>query len=290
MNQQSTIKDQQSIRPSSRGSDILRVLQTKRETKAFYNRIAKVYDLLAEHSEQPMREVALKMLAPAPGERLLEIGFGTGHVLVELAKAVGSTGQVFGIDLSEKMLAQARELLERENLTDRVTLDCGDAADLPYPSDSLDGVFMCFTLELFDTPEIPRVLAQCHRVLRPGGRIVAAAVSKRVEHGLVLRAFEWTHRHFPNLLDCRPIYARRALEAAGFVIEDSRVESMWVPVEIVRGRKSTRCRESAESGGTAQLVGPCLQGGAPRPGKIRPILRQAQEGRYAWACHPRASG
>jgi ubiquinone/menaquinone biosynthesis C-methylase UbiE len=219
---------------------VLRVLQTKSETKAFYNKIAKVYDLLAEHSEQPMREIAMQMLAPAPGERLLEIGFGTGHVLVELAKAVGTTGRVIGIDLSENMVAQASELLQRENLADRVTLDCGDAEDLPYPSDSLDGIFMCFTLELFDTPEIPRVLAQCKRALRPGGRIVVAAVSKEVKPGFVLLAFEWTHRHFPNLLDCRPIYVRRALEAEGFVVEDSRVESMWVPVEIVRAEKPSQ--------------------------------------------------
>jgi len=75
------------------------------------------------------------------------------------------------------------------------------------------------------------------RALRPGGRIVVAAVSKETKPGFVLRAFEWTHRHFPNLLDCRPIYARRALEAQGFVIEDSSVDSMWVPVEIVRARK-----------------------------------------------------
>lgn len=216
---------------------ILRVLQTKSETKAFYNKIAKAYDLLAEHSEQPIREVAMKMLAPAPGEHLLEIGFGTGHVLVELAKTVGPTGKVFGIDISENMLAQARGLLERECLTDSVILDCGDAEDLPYPSDSFDGIFMCFTLELFDTPVIPRVLAQCKRVLRPGGRIVVAAVSKEAKPGIVLQAFEWTHRHFPNLLDCRPIYARRTLKAEGYVVEDSRVESMWVPVEIVRARK-----------------------------------------------------
>ena len=216
---------------------IARVLQTKSETKAFYNKIARVYDLLAEHSEQPMREIAMKMLASAPGERLLEIGFGTGHILVELAQAVGPTGKVSGIDLSENMLAQARELLEQENLANRVTLVCGDAEDLPYPPDSFDGIFMCFTLELFDTPEIPRVLAQCKRALRPGGRIVVAAVSKEAEQGFAIRAFEWTHRHFPNLLDCRPIYARRAIETAGFLIEDSLVEFMWVPVEIVRARK-----------------------------------------------------
>jgi ubiquinone/menaquinone biosynthesis C-methylase UbiE len=161
----------------------------------------------------------------------------TGHVLAELAKAVGPTGKVFGIDISEEMIGLTKGLLDREGLAGRAVLDCGDAENLPYVSDSLDGIFMCFTLELFDTPDIPRVLAECKRVLRPGGRIVVAAVSKEAKQGLVIRAFEWTHRHFPNLLDCRPIHVRQSLEAAGLLIEDSRVETIWVPIEIVRGVK-----------------------------------------------------
>jgi demethylmenaquinone methyltransferase/2-methoxy-6-polyprenyl-1,4-benzoquinol methylase len=184
-----------------------------------------------------MREEGIKMLAPTLGECLLEIGFGTGHGLVELAKAVGPTGTVFGTDLSENMLAHAEGLLEQETMTNRVALTCGDAEALPYAAESMDGIFMCFTLELFDTPAIPRVLAECKRVLRPGGRIVVVAVSKEGKQGLVVQVFEWTHRHFPNLMDCRPIYARYALEAVGVVTDESAVEFMWVPVEIVRAKK-----------------------------------------------------
>ena len=66
---------------------------------------------------------------------------------------------------------------------------------------------------------------------------MVVAVSKEGKEGFIIHAFEWTHRHFPNLMDCRPIYACRALQATGFVIEDSLTESMWVPVDIVRGRK-----------------------------------------------------
>ena len=164
---------------------VLRVLQTKSETKAFYDKIAKVYDLLAEHSERPMREAGLRLLAAAPGEHVLEIGFGTGHILAELAKAVGPTGRVFGIDISENMLAHARDVLSNKGLIDRVSLDCGDAESLPYGDGSMDGIFMCFTLELFDTPDIPKVLAECKRVLRPGGRIVVVAVSKEGKEGFV---------------------------------------------------------------------------------------------------------
>lgn len=212
---------------------VLRVLHTKEQTRQYYNKIAKVYDLLSERAEQPMRQQALDWLDAQPGETVLEIGFGTGHSLVTLARAVGPEGRVLGIDISDKMTELARELVEKEGVADRVELVTGDAAKLPFPSESVDAVFMSFTLELFDTPEIPQVLAECRRVLRPGGRLSVVGVSREKSESLITKVYEWTHRHFPNLLDCRPIYIRRALEAAGFQIAKAKVDQMWVPVEIV---------------------------------------------------------
>ena len=55
--------------------------------------------------------------------------------------------------------------------------------------------------------------------------------------GIITEIFEWTHRHFPNFLDCRPILVRQALEEAGFHITDFVVQKMWVNVEIVLGMK-----------------------------------------------------
>jgi demethylmenaquinone methyltransferase/2-methoxy-6-polyprenyl-1,4-benzoquinol methylase len=217
--------------------DVLRVFQSKEETKAFYNKIAKVYDLLAEHSEQPMREIGLRMLGAKAGETILEIGFGTGHCLVELAQAVGPSGRVLGVDISESMLEHTRALFKDNQLEDRVELHCGDAAQLPFAAASIDGIFTSFTLELFDTPELPLVLAEWKRVLRPGGRLAVVAISKEGKQGFVMKAYEWTHKHFPNLVDCRPIYVSRAIEAAGFAVQEKQIEHMWVPVEIVLARK-----------------------------------------------------
>jgi ubiquinone/menaquinone biosynthesis C-methylase UbiE len=217
---------------------VLRVLQSKGEVKSFYNKIAGVYDLLAERSEEPMREAGLRKLAAASGEHILEIGCGTGHCLVEVARAVGTEGRVYGVEISDKMLDLTRKLLEQDGLLDRAELKCADAEQLPFDSGSMDGTFMSFTLELFDTPEIPHVLKECRRVLKRGGRIVVVAVSKEGKQGAVIRAYEWTHRHFPNLMDCRPIFVRRALEAAGFTVDEAMIEHMWVPVEIVRGIKA----------------------------------------------------
>jgi ubiquinone/menaquinone biosynthesis C-methylase UbiE len=217
---------------------VLRVLQSKEETRAFYDKIAGVYDLLADRSEQPVRRAGLQMLGVQPGEKVLEIGFGTGRSLIELARSVGPAGRVFGIDLSEKMRKIAQRRVRAKGLGERVELICGDALHLPYEAETLDGIFMSFTLELFDTPEIPLVLTECRRVLRTGGRIVVVGMSRVGPNGLVTEIFEWTHRHFPNYLDCRPILVRRAVEDAGFHVDESRLMKMWINVELVRARKS----------------------------------------------------
>jgi demethylmenaquinone methyltransferase/2-methoxy-6-polyprenyl-1,4-benzoquinol methylase len=224
---------------------ILPVFQSKDETRAFYNKISKVYDLLAEKSEEPVRQAGLEMLNARPGEKVLEIGFGTGHSLVTLARAVGPTGRFYGIDLSDEMVRIARENLRAQGLEDRVELTCGDAVSLPYPSGQIDAIFMSFTLELFDTEEIPKVLAECWRVLAPSGRILVVGMSKEGENGMILQTFEWVHQHLPNLLDCRPIFVSRALEAAGFEITGMERKMMWVPVEIVLARIHDRAAVGA---------------------------------------------
>lgn len=216
---------------------VLRVCQSKAQTKAFYDRICQVYDLLAEAGEAPIRRAGVGRLAVQPRESVLEVGFGTGHSLVDLARAVGPNGKVYGIDLSTEMRKVAWQRLENAGLADRVELRCGNATWLPYRSCSMNAVFMSFTLELFDTPEIPNVLGECMRTLKRGGRTVVVGMSKQAGQGLAVRTFEWAHRHFPGLLDCRPIYVRRALEESGFLVEETAIERIWIPVEIVLARK-----------------------------------------------------
>jgi demethylmenaquinone methyltransferase/2-methoxy-6-polyprenyl-1,4-benzoquinol methylase len=154
---------------------------------------------------------------------------------VKLARSVGPNGRVFGLDLSDKMLKLAKVSLAKARMLERAQLRCGDATQLPYANGSMDGVFMSFTLELFDTPEIPQVLGECKRVLGRGGHIVVVGMSRDARHDPLIGVFEWAHRHFPNFLDCRPIYVRGALEQAGFKIKRVLKKRMWIPVEIVLG-------------------------------------------------------
>jgi ubiquinone/menaquinone biosynthesis C-methylase UbiE len=214
-------------------NDILRVFQSRSQTKAFYNKISRVYDALSDRSEAPVRRAMVEVLRPRPGERILEIGFGTGHVLAALARSVGESGTVFGIDLSNERVRLSKTKLAGAGLLERCRLRTGDATRLPYAPASMDGICMSFTLELFDTPEIPSVLSACRRVLRPGGRLVVAGMSKEGSPGAIVSVFEWAHRHFPNFIDCRPIFVRRAVEQAGFQVIRAATRQMWVPVEIV---------------------------------------------------------
>ena len=220
-------------------ASISRVNRSKEDARASYNRLSRWYDAIAGSTEKKYRDWGLEKLSAQPGEKILEIGFGTGHCLVSLAKAVGPTGQVVGLDISDGMLAIARGRLQAEGLSDRVDLHLGDAAKLDFlNAASLDGVFMSFTLELFDNPEIPRVLQECHRVLKPGGRLAVVSMTKSNPPGLAVRMYEWFHEHMPNYADCRPIFARQAIEQSGFQVQDVSLSSMWgLPVEIVLGRK-----------------------------------------------------
>lgn len=115
------------------------------------------------------RREVLRLLALAPGERVIDVGSGPGLLAVELAAAVGSTGQVCGIDVSDSMLALARG---RKTAPGNATVEylVGGVERIPYPDDAFDVAVSTQVLEY--VPDIPTALAEIHRVLRPGGRLL----------------------------------------------------------------------------------------------------------------------
>ncbi|QFU84174.1 methyltransferase domain-containing protein [Natronorubrum aibiense] len=214
---------------------ISRVPRSNGAAREWYDRISAQYDTVADPFEAPARTTGLELLAAEPGECVLDVGCGTGIAVVELAGAVGPNGTAVGVDLADGMARVSRAALDDAGL-DRGVVVVGDGAALPFTADAFDALFASFVLELFDTPEIPGVLAEWRRVLAPGGRLCVVSLSRRGD-GPATWLYERVHERLPTIVDCRPIYVRETLREAGFRIDETRTETVWwFPVEIVRCR------------------------------------------------------
>jgi len=200
--------------------DISRVHRSKEEAKKFYDHISGSYDWLGGIFERRPAEKTLDYLKIQSSETVLEIGFGTGYCLKLIAMSVGNNGKAYGIDISEGMGQRTRERLNKTSLLDRVELYRGDAAKLPFDDETFDAVFISFTLELFDNPEIPAVLGEVRRVLNHGGRLGAVSLSKINVDSLPVRIYEWIHSKWPKYVDCRPIYLDESIQEAGWFSKD----------------------------------------------------------------------
>ncbi|MFC7046294.1 class I SAM-dependent methyltransferase [Halobacteriaceae archaeon GCM10025711] len=199
-----------------------------------YDRLSDWYGLLADPFEREYRQAAVDALTLEPGETVLDVGTGTGAALPGIAGRVGPSGRVYGLDLSAGMCEAARRNAREAGVADRTGVVRGDALHLPFPEDSVDAVLLSFTLELFDTPYIPDVLAEVRRVLGPDGRLAVVSLAKTPSPGVTERAYEWTHRRWPALVDCRPIYVREHLTEAGFAVEKTGRATSWgLPVDVV---------------------------------------------------------
>jgi demethylmenaquinone methyltransferase/2-methoxy-6-polyprenyl-1,4-benzoquinol methylase len=223
----------QRIEQMTHDPEISRVMRSKAQARSVYDRLSRWYDLLAGSSERPYTELGLSHLSLCSGERALEIGCGTGHATAAIAAAVGEPGRLHAIDLSRGMLRAARRKILKPGDARQPFFQQADAVRLPFAPASFDAVFMSFVLELFDTPEIPLVLAECRRVLRPSGRLGIVAMARTEHQNLPLRIYEWFHEHLPAYVDCRPIYLRAALASAGFQSQHVITQQMWgLPVDI----------------------------------------------------------
>jgi len=209
-------------------SEMERVSRPREQARESYNSMSRWYDLFTS-SEKQFTDIGIQMLNVQSNESVLEIGCGTGHALIEFAH---KGGKVFAIDLSEKMLKVARKKIKNIN----VGLCLADGIFIPFPSEQFDNVFISFTLELFDTPEIPQVLGEIHRVLKEGGKLGVVSLAK--QESSAIRIYEWFHRQMPTFVDCRPIYLQPVMKEAEFNIQQSAIKTMWgLPVEIAIGRK-----------------------------------------------------
>jgi len=161
------------------------------------------------------RRLVRAALGARSGEQILDVGCGPGFYCAELLEEVGPRGRVVGLDMSPEMLVLAqRRCAAYEN----VEFGQAEATGLPVDDAAFDGAVCVQVLEY--VRDIPAALAELHRVVRPGGRVVVwdvdwATVSWHSEHpdrmARVLRAWDehLVHRSLPRTL-------ASAMRAVGF--------------------------------------------------------------------------
>ena len=129
---------------------------------------APFYDFVYRRLLYPAQKATVDAAA-ARGPEILEIGVGTGLTLPYFPR----NSKVTGIDLSEEMLARAREKVREQGLTQVSELIAMDACALTFPDQSFDAVTAQFVITLVPDPE--KALTEMARVLRPGGEIVISS-------------------------------------------------------------------------------------------------------------------
>jgi ubiquinone/menaquinone biosynthesis C-methylase UbiE len=139
----------------------------------------KAVDSYEQHWQQqlaPAQTRLLKMAAIQPGERVLDVACGTGLVTCRVARQVGESGTVVGVDVAGKMVAYAEQAAANHRLR-QVTWARMDAEELLLPDATFD-VALC-ALGLMYVPHPVKALHEMYRVLQPGGRAVAAVWGRR---------------------------------------------------------------------------------------------------------------
>ena len=147
----------------------------KTQDAASYNQVAQSFDRLVTQLSAPVAARLVALAGLALDNHVLDVGAGTGIVAFRAAAAMGPSGRVVGIDLSDGMLKVARQNAIAKGLADRVEFRKMDAESLECSDGSFDAVLSLFALRHFPHPEM--ALQEMHRVLRPGGRLVLAVGS-----------------------------------------------------------------------------------------------------------------
>jgi len=147
---------------------------TKDEVRGIYRKRAARYDWSANlyyligFREQAYRRLAVAALGAAPGDTVVDVGCGTGLNFPLLQQVVGPEGRIVGVDLTDAMLAQARQRVARHGWTN-VELVQADASRFEFPL-HLGGIISTFALTL--VPEFDDTIHRALRALPPGRRLV----------------------------------------------------------------------------------------------------------------------
>lgn len=179
--------------------------------RRFYDRLGQRKDR-SERFESKAKARALALLDAAPGQRVLNVGVGTGGEHARLHEAVAPGGVAVGIDISRVMLELTR--------TRTGTPLCeADARALPFAPAGFDRLFSSYVLDLIPLADVPGVLRDFHRILKPGGRMVLVSMTEGVDVASRVVIAGWRLVYAVNPVacgGCRPLRLSGLVWQAGF--------------------------------------------------------------------------
>ena len=151
--------------------------------------VASLEDRARMPSYRAMFRSLIDVIAPRPGEAILEIGCGAGSLVRLLAQRLGSANPITAADVNPFLLHEAAQLAEAEGLGGAIHFRQGNAEALPFEDNSYDCVY---SVTVFEECDAGRAIAEAMRVVRPGGRV-----------GLVVRALDmrqWWNLELPETI------------------------------------------------------------------------------------------
>jgi ubiquinone/menaquinone biosynthesis C-methylase UbiE len=116
------------------------------------------------------RERLREALEPSPGERVLELGPGTGYYSLPVAEWLGPEGRLDLLDVQQEMLDHTLRAARDAGVAGRLHPVCADAREMPYEDGAFAAAFLVTVLG--EVPDQDAALRELHRVVRPGGRVV----------------------------------------------------------------------------------------------------------------------
>jgi ubiquinone/menaquinone biosynthesis C-methylase UbiE len=205
------------------------------EAQRFYDRYGKRLEW-SDWFEGRAKGVAHGWASPEPGQRVLELGIGTGRFQELARQQLGSTGQALAVELSPTMLRLTGERLQRAGLSPAGLLR-GSVIALPLASESFDWVFSSYTFDLLPLRSLRVALEEARRVLRPEGRLVVCSLTEGQTwlERLFMGSWKRIHALSPARVGgCRPLVLGPLLEEAGFAIERRQhVGQLGTPSEVL---------------------------------------------------------
>jgi ubiquinone/menaquinone biosynthesis C-methylase UbiE len=215
----------------------------------------------------PVAEILIDRAKPSPGERVIDVGCGSGATTNAFAQKVGPSGHVFGIDVSGPMLDRARQVTPKQAPVDYAL---ADATVYPFDPESFDLLVSRFGVMFFADPV--RSFANLRRALRPTGRLAFACWREPRENPWMMTPLQAVYQHVPKLPQMAPedpgpfAFAseqrvRRILGEAGF--KDVALEACPLALDLAIGRGL----EAAVQG--ALEIGPASRALDGHPAEVR---------------------